>query len=142
MLSPLLPAEAEDGTAIASTYIHSFADDPYTKCLFPTSKSADRIRDVASRYPRNFSNPKICYFKVIDGATSQIVSYSKWNMPAFIIQDLIHAGMVKKPDHFQPGSGILSDPEGLNDGLAVSFTEQIARAHSRTIDEEKPHICK
>ncbi|PMD15648.1 hypothetical protein NA56DRAFT_663810 [Hyaloscypha hepaticicola] len=47
--------------------------------------------------------------------------------------------MVRNADHSQPWLGVLSDPKGLNDGLAVYFTEQIAEAHSRTIGE-KPHI--
>jgi hypothetical protein len=36
---------------------------------------------------------------------------------------------------------VLLDPKGLNDGLAVYFTEQIAEAHIRTIGE-KPHVCE
>jgi len=44
-------------------------------------------------------------------------------------------------DHSQPRWGVLLDPKGLNDGLTVYFTEQIAEAHIRTIGE-KPHICE
>jgi hypothetical protein len=62
-------------------------------------------------------------------------------MRAFIIKDLIHANMVRNADHSQPWSGVLSDPKGLNDALAVYFTEQIAEAHIRTIGE-KPQICE
>ena len=39
-----------EGKALASTYIRSFTDDPFTKCLFATTETADRIRDVASRF--------------------------------------------------------------------------------------------
>jgi hypothetical protein len=90
---PLLPVEAGDGKALASTYICSFADDSFTQCLFPTTETADRIWDVTSRYPRNFGYPAI----------SHIVSYSNWNVPAIILQDLIHANMVREPIIPNPG---------------------------------------
>jgi hypothetical protein len=74
----LRDVEFSDGEAMSYVYIIGFFDDPFNKMLFPGVSFETLLAGANYNWLRNYSDVDSHYMKVVDTATGEVVSYSKW----------------------------------------------------------------
>lgn len=69
-----------DGPAIKLTYVGAFYEDEYNKTMFPNVSYDRLLAGALSRWPQEYGTPDICFKKVVDTDTGEIVGFSKWRL--------------------------------------------------------------
>lgn len=80
--------DLEDGEAISLLHLSVFYDDIFNKTLCPGMSFQSLLNAAIARWPQEYSEPGCHYKKVVDTATGEIVSFTKWkfiNTPEHVI---------------------------------------------------------
>ncbi|KAI1199111.1 hypothetical protein F5X97DRAFT_132753 [Nemania serpens] len=114
-------ADFEDGEALSLLHLSVFYDDIFNKTLFPGVSFQSLLAAAIARWPQEYSEPGFHYKKVVDTATGEIVSFTKWrfiNTP----EDLKLPGQTGVPSSNVPSS--LGAGEGRNVQFSTDFVNK------------------
>ncbi|KAI8944779.1 hypothetical protein F4801DRAFT_585076 [Xylaria longipes] len=111
----------EDGAAISQLHVSVFYDDIFSKSLFPDVSLRSLLVDAVARWPQEYNEFGCHYKKVVDTATGEIVSFSKWkfiNTP----ENIELPGQIGVPDTYVPSSP--RAPEGRDNQFITDFVNK------------------
>lgn len=74
----LRDVDFEDGEAISLLHLSVFCDDIFSKTLFPGMSFHSLLAAAIARWPQEYSEPGCHYKMVVDTATDEVVSFTKW----------------------------------------------------------------
>ncbi|KAI0144352.1 hypothetical protein GGR57DRAFT_332995 [Xylariaceae sp. FL1272] len=130
----LRDVDFEDGPAISHLHVSAFYDDIFNQTLFPGVSFDGLLANTISRWPQNYADRGCRFKKVVDTATGEIVSYSKWsffNTPSSIELPGHHDVLMSSPNT----PSLQTTDEGRDISFSDKFSEKCKAAKAVAVGD-------
>ncbi|KAI1157768.1 hypothetical protein F5B18DRAFT_140091 [Nemania serpens] len=117
----LRDVDFEDGEAISLLHLSVFCDDIFSKTLFPGMSFHSLLAAAIARWPQEYSEPGCHYKMVVDTATDEVVSFTKWKFIS-TPEDVKLPGQTGVPSSYVPSSPRAA--EGRNVQFSTDFVNK------------------